>query len=255
MGGLDDEENIHINPSRRFFWPSMASASSDTHAMTSHFQGRIWIEFGFSAWSLMPFARHPNLYIAFDERPWAKKMMDKSHLQGVVDSYLCLDARFPETPGSHIMQALAESCSKLANEKQIGTAFFIMSRLRGVSRTYDTLDRSIDCSAIKGDKAIIYSKRYSMVPVYMKPKKSSNLAFLQEIGKMIADDADAFHININRPMGEETANIAKSLSKAGFSWSMTISDEQRTVARSISSVTGANVVKIGQCYYAGRGES
>jgi len=219
--------------------------------MTASFQGRVWIEFGFSAWSLMPFTRHPNLYLAFDERPWVKKMMDKSHLPEVIDSYLCVDARFPETPAPPIMQALAERCSGFTNEKQIGTAFFIMSRLRGVSRIYDTLERSIDCSAIKGEKATVYAKRYSMVSVYLKPQKLSSLAFLQEIGRMTADDAEAFHININRPMGEETANIAKSLSKAGFSWSMTILEDQRAVARSISSVMGTNVIKTGHCYYAG----
>jgi hypothetical protein len=218
--------------------------------MTASFQGRIWIEFGFSAWSLMPFARQPNLYLAFDERPWVKKMMDKSHRPQVIESYLCVDSRFPETPAAPIMQALAERCNDMANEKQIGTAFFLMSILRGVSRIYDTLERSIDCSAIKGEKATVYAKRYSMVPVYLKPSSISNLKLLQQVGTMISDDAQAFHININRPMGEESANIAKSLNKMGFSWSMTIPEEQRTVARSVSAVTGANIIKTGHCYYA-----
>ena len=92
-----------------------------------------------------------------------------------------------------------------------------------------------------------------MVPVYLKPSSTSNHNLLREIGRMIANDADVFHININRPMGDESANIAKSLSKAGFSWSMTIPDEQRTIARSISSVSGANVIKTGHCYYAAGG--
>lgn len=199
----------------------------------------------------MPFARHPNLYLAFDERPWVKRMMDKGHLPEVIESYLCVDSRFPETPAAPIMQALAERCNNMINEKQIGTAFFIMSRLRGVSRIYDTLERSIDCSAIKGEKATVYAKRYSMVPVYLKPSGKSNLSLLQEVGKMTAHDAEAFHININRPMGEESANIAKSLAKMGFSWSMTIPEEQRSVARSVSSVMGTNVIKTGHCYYAG----
>lgn len=200
----------------------------------------------------MPFARNAVLNMAFDERLWVKKMMDKGHLPDVIESYLCVDARFPETPAAPIMQALAERCNELVHPQQIGTAFFIMSRLRGVSRIYSTLERSVDCSAIGGIKAAVLARPYSMAPVFLKPEGISNLALLQEVGQQIADESERFHLNINRPMGSETANIAKSMTRLGFSWSMTIPLEQRSVARSLSSVAGATVTKAGQCYYAAK---
>lgn len=253
VGSLNDEEDIHVEPSRRLLWPSLVHNSSDIHTMTAGFQGRIWIELGFSAWSLIPFARNQNLYLAYDERPWVKTMMDRSHSRRVIDAYTCTDHRFSETPGTPVMQALAKSCTALANDVQIGLAFFIISRLRGASRIYDTLERSIDCSAIKEQKAQVLARPYSLAPVYLKPKDMTNIVLLQEIGRLLVDKADAFHININRNMGDESPNIAKSLNSLGFSWSMAISESQRTIARAVSSVLDTNVIKVGEYYYASRG--
>lgn len=198
----------------------------------------------------MPFARNSTLHMAFDERPWVKRMMDQGHQRKVIDSYISVDTRFPETPAAPIMQALAERCNTLIKPEQIGTAFFIMSRLRGVSRIYSTLERSVDCSAIHGERATVLSRPYSLTPVYLKPEGMNNLTLLQEIGQHVAQEADKFHLNINRPMGEETPNIAKSMTRLGFSWSISIPAEQRSIARSVSSVSGATVTKVGNCYYA-----
>lgn len=253
MGGLDNKENTHCgNTRRRLFWPSISLSHADMYHAASEFSGKVWIELGFSAASLMPFSRGYHHYMAFDERSWTKKMMDRSHSPKVSETFIVSDMRFPDTPNVHVLRGLAERCNDLDTDEKIGVAFFLMSRLRGVSRICETLERSIDCSAQNQGRADVLSKHYILAPVFLMDSAFAAKSCLKTIGQELMGEADKYHININRPLGDDTARIVKSMTECGFSWSCLIHEENKSIARSVSSSAGGKVAKIDKFYYASR---
>jgi hypothetical protein len=250
MRGLKDKQEFQgVTPGRRLFWPTLIEPSAELHDMATSFRGKIWLELGFSPFSIMPFASGHDVYLAIDERPWAKSMMDRSHSERVFDVIMSADKRFVSPPEYPVLAEMARLCGDIKTDEQAGIAFFIMSRLSGMSRQHGSFAASIDCSMATGKRAPIHVKHYSLASIYVNPSESSMANTLKEIGKMAIPMADDLHINVNRPMGEHTQKIARSLTKSGFSWSITIPASEKNIARELASA-GMVVIKSESVYYA-----